>query len=70
MQSIKIFQLDGKDYFNEDEAAHYLGVSVRHFLRIREQECLEPIRSYGRNLYRRADLRRLIEMQSDKDNID
>lgn len=63
MQQLKILMLNGKDYFTEAEAAHYLGVSERKFRDIKKQVDLQPINSFGKNLYRRSDLRHLIENQ-------
>lgn len=61
MQTIKVFMLEGKDYFTEQEAAHYLGVGETKFKEIKKITGLAPQKAFGKNLYRRADLKRLIE---------
>lgn len=54
-------ELSGKDYFTEKEAAHYMGVGITKWKEIKKQYGLVPLRPAGKNLYRRADLRHLIE---------
>jgi len=55
------FNLLGKDYFNEKEAAHYAGVSYDHFRKHAKRKGILPARVLGKKLYRKADLQRFIE---------
>lgn len=58
------FNLLGKDYLNEREAAHYCGISHSHFRRHREEEGIRAIWFAGKKLYRREDLIRSIESKA------
>lgn len=62
--SDKQLNIAGKDFFTEKEAAHYMGCSISKWKEIKKQYNLEPLRPAGRNLYRRADLRRLVEQSA------
>ena len=53
--------LAGKDYFTEKEAAHYCGVCLRQFQKKIKQTPLRAGRFFGKNMYRRTDLQKLIE---------
>jgi hypothetical protein len=55
--------LAGKDYFTIAEAAHYCCVSESHFRRNVRAAGLLPGKLWGKLIYRRSDLARLIEQQ-------
>jgi len=55
------FNLLGKDYLNEKEAAHYAGVSYDHFRKNAIRLGVFPARILGKKVYRKADLQRVIE---------
>lgn len=50
-----------KDYLTVKEAASYAGVSYSQFRKLAPRMGLLPISFMGRLLYRKADLRRVIE---------
>ncbi len=54
------FDLRGKKYFNEKEAAHYCGVSLHHFARQRIKHGIPAARFMGKKLYRKIDLDEII----------
>jgi hypothetical protein len=56
----KEFNLAGKDWFTEPEAAHYCGVSVRQFQGNYEALGIAPKRFMGRKLYSREELSAVI----------
>lgn len=55
------FDLRGKDYLSEREAAHYACVSVSQFRDRREEYGIMPIRFMGKLVYRKTDIQRAIE---------
>jgi len=55
------FDLSGKDYFTEQEAANYCCLSKSHFRELIKTSDLQPGRLGRRNIYRRADLKRFLE---------
>jgi hypothetical protein len=55
------YDLAGKDYFTASEAAHYCCVSLSHFRENIRNSGLPPGKLWGKYIYRRSDLRRLIE---------
>src|SRR5689334_4668939 len=60
----KEFNLAGKDFFTETEAAHYCGVSLRHFQRAHEVLRVAGVQArkvLGKKLYVRDELARMIE---------
>lgn len=63
-QSIKMFFLDGKDYFDEHEGAHYCCVGSTKFREIIKKYAIPPINFEGKLVYRKADLQRVIEGQA------
>lgn len=66
MQTVRFFMLEGKDFFTIEEAAHYMCVSVSKFKEIKKENALKPINNHGKMIYRRADLRRLVEDQVER----
>ena len=56
--------LAGKDYFTIAEAAHYCCVSESHFCRNVRAAGLLPGKLWGKLIYRRSDLARMIEQQT------
>ena len=59
------FDLSGKDFLTEREAAHYACVSYSHF---REHAAENGIRAFqwmGRKVYRKADIQRAMERVRD-----
>lgn len=56
----KEFNLAGKDWFTEEEAAYYCGVSVRQFQGHYEELGIRPRRFMGRKLYSREELSTVI----------
>lgn len=59
------FNLAGKDYFTEEEAAHYACVSYSQFRKCAEQEGLYPVQWMGKRVFRRTDIQRAIERNAD-----
>jgi hypothetical protein len=57
--------LQGKDYFTEREAAHYMCISYAHFRKIAKAIDLQPVIVFGKRVYRRSDLARIIEHVDD-----
>ena len=55
------FNLLGKDYLTEKEAAHYCGVCLRQFQIKRKHEGIMCIKFMGKKLFRKQDLVRAIE---------
>jgi len=58
-----MINLAGKDYFTIPEAAAYCCVSVSHFRQNVKATGLLPGRLWGKFVYRRIDLARLVEEQ-------
>lgn len=56
-----MMDLAGKDYFTVAEAAHYCGCSLSQFKAKIKGTPLQPGRMFGKTLYRRSDLQKLIE---------
>ena len=54
----------GKDYLNEEEAAHYCGVSGSQFRRKHPALGVAAISVMGKKVYRRVDLQRAIEREA------
>jgi hypothetical protein len=54
------FNIAGKDWFTEDEAAHYCGVSLRQFRAHYEELGISPRRFMGKKLYAREELSSII----------
>lgn len=52
-EGVSDFNLAGKDYFTEAEAAHYCGVSLRHFQEHARK--FTPRRFLGKKLYSRLE---------------
>lgn len=50
------FNIAGKDWFKEDEAAHYCGVSLRQFQTHYQSLGIAPKRFMGRKLFAREEL--------------
>lgn len=50
-----------KDYLSEKEAAVYCCCSVKHFRNKSREAGLQPGKLWGKNVYRRTDLQKLIE---------
>jgi hypothetical protein len=57
------FNLAGKDYFTQAEAAHYCGLSVRQFQLVATGYGIRCGRFGGKLLYRRVDLQEAIERE-------
>lgn len=53
----------GKDYFTQEEAAHYCGMSLRQFQKVSPGHGIKPAAFGGKLLYRRTDLQRAIEAE-------
>jgi len=53
--------LAGKDFFTEEEAAHYACVSQSQFRAKRAEYSLQAFRWMGKVVYRRADIQRAME---------
>ncbi|WP_448098142.1 hypothetical protein [Luteibacter yeojuensis] len=56
----KELNLAGKDWFTEDEAAHYCGVSISQFKAHYEELGISPRRFMGKKLYAREELSSVI----------
>ena len=54
-----------QDYLSTKDAAKYMCVSLAHFYVIKKAADLRPIRSFGKNLYKKQDLIYLIEHAAD-----
>lgn len=59
------FDIRGKDWLTVDEAAHYCGVSARHFRRSAPDLGLVPRNFMGKQLYEKNELYRSIQNASD-----
>jgi hypothetical protein len=55
------FDLRGKDYLSEKEAAHYCAVSHSQFRKKVVELPITPLKFMNKKLYRREDLRQIIE---------
>ena len=63
--SLELFNLDGKDYFTEKEAAHYACVSVAQFKKEITKYHIQPCWFMGKKLFRKSDIQSAIERQND-----
>jgi hypothetical protein len=61
MRDVSEFNLAGKDWFTEPEAAFYCGVSPSHFAAHYAELGIVPRRFMGKKLYAREELSRVIE---------
>ena len=59
----KEFDLRGKDFFSELEAAHYCCVSLSQFRKNFGKYNIAPSTFMGKRIYRRDDLKRAMENQ-------
>ena len=57
----RLFDLAGKDYLNEQEAAHYACVSYSQFRQHAAAHGLCAFRWMGRKVFRKADIQRAME---------
>jgi hypothetical protein len=55
------FNLAGKDFFTEKEAAHYCGVSPSQFRKKHGEYGITSSNFMGKRMYRKDDLRRALE---------
>lgn len=62
MGNSSAFNLSGKDWFTEPEAALYCGVSPSHFREHYADLGISPRRFMGKKLFSRTELSRIIEM--------
>jgi hypothetical protein len=62
MSDASSFNLAGKDWFTELEAAFYCGVSTGHFAKHYADLGISPRRFMGKKLFSRIALSRVIEM--------
>lgn len=53
--------LSGKDFFSENEAAHYACVSLGHFQRSIARTGVQARYFLGKKVYRRDDLKQVME---------
>lgn len=58
--------LEGKDYFTREEAAHYACVSLSQWKRRAPELGLRPIQWMGKPVFRRVDIQRAIEHEATK----
>jgi hypothetical protein len=62
-QTIKVFHLDGKEFLDQLEAAHYMCLSLAKFRQLPEGT-VTPLNNYGKIVYRKSELKEIIESQN------
>ena len=58
--------LAGKDFFTEDEAAHYACVSKSQFRKLRHQAGILHFSFMGKNVYRRDDIKAALDAAAER----
>ncbi len=58
---VNAFNLQGKDYFSEKEAAHYMCVSLRYFREVVKEYGIVSLKVLNKKVYRKTDLQAAIE---------
>lgn len=64
-QVVRIFSLEGKDYFDQWEAAHYMCMSLSKFKQLLEDMPIKALNNHGKVVYRKSELTEIIEQQND-----
>jgi len=62
-QTVRIFSIDGKDYLDQWEAAHYMCMSLTYFKQILPESKIKAFNNRGKTIYRKKDLTKFIEGQ-------
>lgn len=67
-QVVRMYFLEGKDYLDQWEAAHFMSMSLSKFkLIIRERGVkIKPFNSFGKTVYRKSELIKEMEKQAKK----
>jgi hypothetical protein len=64
-QVIRIFSLEGKDFLDQWEAAHYMCMSVSKFKQLLDSTDIKVLNNHGKTVYRKTELTAVIEKQND-----
>jgi len=62
-QIVRIFNIEGKDYLDQYEAAHYMCMSLSKFKQLLGVMKTKPLNNHGKVVYRKTDLTKEIEKQ-------
>lgn len=63
-QIVRIFSLEGKDYLDQYEAAHYMCMSIAKFKQLLSTTDIKPLNNHGKVVYRKTQLTGIIESQN------
>lgn len=65
-QLVRIFSLEGKDYFDQFEAAEYMCISTSKFHQaLEDPRCkIKVVNSIGKRLFKKTELKTEIERQN------
>ncbi len=64
-QILRVYDLVGKDYFDQWEAAHYMCMSVSKFKQLVPTTSIKPLNNHGKTVYRKTELEQFIEKQNE-----
>lgn len=65
-QIVRIFNIEGKDFLDQYEAAHYMSMSLSYFKQILPDTPIKALNNHGKIIYRKKDLTKHIESQLKK----
>ena len=63
-QIVRIFSLEGKDYLDQHEAAHYMCMSIAKFKQLLSTTAIKALNNHGKVIYRKSQLTEIIEKQN------
>lgn len=63
-QIIRIFSIEGKDFLDQWEAAHYMCMSVSKFKQMLPKTDIKSLNNHGKTVYRKSELATFIELQN------
>ena len=62
-QTVRVFHIEGKDFFDQHEAAHYMCLSLAKFRQL-PSGTVTPLNNHGKIVYRKTELTKVIEEQN------
>jgi len=63
-QIVRLFNIEGKDFLDQFEAAHYMCMSLSKFKLLLTANKVKALNNHGKIVYRKTELTKLIEDQN------
>lgn len=63
-QIVRVYNIEGKDYLDQWESAHYMCLSLPKFRRLVQDENIRSLNNHGKIVYRKSDLAKIVEKQN------